>query len=267
METLSVILMLGLFIFLLVFIFSTALLTPLIGKKNILFVIMLGFTVGAVGGAFFIAPVFDDIPVIASSIITDTSKGTDVINANVSTNINITNFIQTTKQINGVQSVQSNGITLKTDPMSSAAQNDFITRIPEQNTNITSVEMPTNDTMVIQIKNNTDPQDVITNLQTWMLYVSGINVKYSMVNVSMDVQSSKIDQVKSELPQGEIVITSINGPSVNNVESITSLMPNKSNIIIFCGFLGMITGLAGMFIDSINGVFQRIRKKLSEFKR
>ena len=88
-----------------------------------------------------------------------------------------------------------------------------------------------------------------------------------MVNVSMDVESSKIDQVKSELPQGEIVITSISGPSVNNVESITSLMPNKSNIIIFCGFLGMITGLAGMFIDSINGVFQRIRKKLSEFKR
>jgi hypothetical protein len=267
METLSVILMLGLFIFLLVFIFSTALLTPLIGKKNILFVIILGFTVGAVGGAFFIAPVFDDIPVIASSIITDTSKGTDIINANVSTSINISNFIQTTKQINGVQSVQSNGITLKTDPMSNTVQNNFITRIPEQNTNITSVEMPANDTMVIQIKNNTDPQNVISNLQTWMMYVSGVTVKYSMVNVSMNVESSKIDQVISQLPQGEIVITSLSGPSVNNVESITSFMPNKSNIIIVCGFLGMMTGLAGMFIDSINGVLQRVRKKISEFKR
>ena len=59
METLAVILMIALFVLVLVFIFSTALLTPLIGKKNLIFVILLGFTVGAVGGAFFIAPVFD----------------------------------------------------------------------------------------------------------------------------------------------------------------------------------------------------------------
>ena len=96
MDTLTVILMIGLFIFLLVFIFSAALLTPLIGKRNILFVIFLGFTVGAVGGAFFIAPAFDDIPLIASSVMTSTSSGTDLVDINVSTDINVSNFIQTT---------------------------------------------------------------------------------------------------------------------------------------------------------------------------
>jgi hypothetical protein len=267
MDTLTVILMIGLFIFLLVFIFSAALLTPLIGKRNIVFVILLGFTVGAVGGAFFIAPVFDDIPVIANSIITSTSHGTDMVDINVSTDVNISDFIQNTKQIDGVQSVQSNGITIKTVPLSSDAQSFFMTRIPEQDTNVTSVEMPANDTILLVIKNNTDPQDTINNLQTWMMYVSGISISYSMVNVTMAVQSSKLNEVMAQLPQGDIVITSVTGPSVDNVQKITSIMPNKSNIVIFCGLLGMITGLSGMFIDSILGVLQRIRKKLSVFRR
>ena len=267
MDTFTVILMIGLFIFLLVFIFSAALLTPLIGKRNILFVIFLGFTVGAVGGAFFIAPVFDDIPIIANSIITSASKGTDMVDINVSTDVNISNFVQNTKQIDGVQSVQSNGITIKTVQLTNSSQSFFITRIPEQDTNVTSVQMPTNDTMILQIKNDTNPQDIINNLQTWMMYVSGISISYSVVNVTMGVQSSKLNQVLAQLPQGDVVITSVSGPSVDNVQQISNIMPNKSNIVLFCGFLGIVTGLSGMFIDSILGVLQRIRKKFSEFRR
>jgi len=54
MEMLVVIIMLVLFFFLMVFVLSTALLTPLIGKRNLIFVLSLGFIVGVVGGAFFI---------------------------------------------------------------------------------------------------------------------------------------------------------------------------------------------------------------------
>jgi len=267
MDTLTVILMIGLFIFLLVFIFSAALLTPLIGKRNILFVILLGFTVGAVGGAFFIAPAFDDIPVIASSIITGTSSGTDMVSMNVSTDVNVSDFIQNISKINGVQSIQSNGITIKTDPMTNSSQSYFITKIPEQDSNVTSVEMPTNDTMILEIKNNTDPVDTINNLQTWMMYISGMSISYSVVNVTMAVQSSTYAQILAQIPQEEVVITNVSGPSVNNLQEISSIMPNKSNIILFCGFIGVLTGLSGMFIDSILSVLQRVRRKITEFRK
>ncbi len=259
--------MLGLFLLILVFIFSTALLTPLIGKKNLLFVIFLGFTVGAVGGAFLIAPVFDDIPAMADSLFSATSTGTDVVSINASTNINITDFITNTKKIDGVQSVQSNGITLKTDPMSEAWQSTFISRIPYQNSNVTSVTIPANDTMVLVVKNGTDPQDVINGLQTWMMYVSGLNIKYSIVNITLNVQSSKLNLVMSQLPQGDVVITDVSGPTENNIQNINSMMPPKSDIILFCGLLGMITGLAGMFIDSILNIFERVKEMISQLKR
>ena len=171
------------------------------------------------------------------------------------------------QKIDGVQSIQSHGITIKTDPMTNSSQTFFITRIPEEDSNVTSVEMPTNDTMILQIKNNTDPQDTINTLQSWMMYISGMGISYSMVNVTMAVQSSKYTQVMAQLPKGEVVITRVSGPSVDNLQEVSSIMPNKSNIVIFCGFIGMITGLSGMFIDSILGVLQRIRRKISELRK
>ena len=151
--------------------------------------------------------------------------------------------------------------------MANSSQSYFITRIPEQDSNVTSVEMPTNDTMILEIKNGTDPVDTINNLQSWMMYVSGMSISYSMVNVTMAVESSKYAQVLAALPQGEVVITNVTGPSVNNLKEVSSLMPNKYNIILFCGFIGYVTGLSGMFIDSIVSVIQRVRRKISEFRR
>jgi len=267
METLAVILMIALFILVLVFIFSTALLTPLIGKRNLLFVILLGFTVGAVGGAFFIAPVFDDIPEMASSLFHATSTGTDVVVMNVSTNINITNFIDNTKKLDGVSNVQSNGITVKTDTIPSSWMSTFINRIPTLNDNITSVQIPNNNTIILEVKNGTNPEDVINGLDTWMMFVSGISVRYSIARVTMNVQASKLDNIMSKLPQGDIVVTDISGPTENSVQGLKNILPNKSNIVIFCGLIGMITGLAGVFIDNILNVIAMIRKRLLEFKR
>jgi hypothetical protein len=190
-----------------------------------------------------------------------------MVDINVSTDVNISDFIQNTSKIDGVKSIQSNGITIITDPMTNSSQSYFITRIPEQDSNVTSVEMPTNDTMVLDVKNNTNPVDTINNIQSWMMYVSGMSISYSVVNVTMAVQSSKYTQVMAQLPQGEVVITNVSGPSINNLQEVSNIMPNKSNIILFCGFIGVVTGLSGMFIDSIIGVLQRVRRKVSEFRK
>jgi hypothetical protein len=119
----------------------------------------------------------------------------------------------------------------------------------------------------MEIKNNTDPGDTISTLQSWMMYISGTSIIYSMVNVTMAVESSKYSQVIAQLPQGEVVITNVSGPSVDNLQKVSSIMPTKSNIVLFCGFIGVVTGLSGMFIDSILGVLKRVKKKITEIKR
>lgn len=264
MGTLAAILMIVLFFVLMVFVFSIALLTPLIGKKNLLFVVFLGFTVGIIGGAFFISPIMDDVPDMARAVYQFTDNSPEVISADVSTNTNVTQFIKTTKAIEGVKSVESTGITIKTDGFSDTWKNIIMARASSINSNITSISIPSNNTIILQIKENSDPQAVINSLEEWLMFAGGINVKYSTVHVSVKVDASQVDTVVAKLPENQVVVTGIRGHVEDKINYLNSVLPKKSNVVLVCGFLGMLVGLAGVFIDTIMEV---LRRTMNKFRR
>ena len=260
--------MIILFFLLMAFVFSTALLTPLIGKKNFLFVIGLGFVVGLIGGAFFIAPVYDDLPDMARGIYMSTTDQQETITLNISTDSDVNKAIADVRNIPGVQSVESGEITVKTTGISSAWKNSLESRITSANTNITSGTVISSDTMMVQIKPGSDPTEVIKKLKSWMVLISGIDIKYSIVQVNVVVDASQVDSVVKQLPQGEVVVTEINGPVEKEIQTLKNTIPAKNNVILFCGFLGVLVGLAGMFIDTIisgfKGLKNRLRKKKTD---
>ncbi|MBM4242058.1 MAG: hypothetical protein FJ150_10455 [Euryarchaeota archaeon] len=262
MDPLTTIIMIVLFFILLVFIFSTALLTPIIGKKNLLFVIFLGFLVGAIGGAFFISPIIDDIPNTARYFYQYTENSTETIDLEISTNMDIVKFIEDTKSIEGVKGIESSSIIIKTFPFSNTWAKRFEKRIPTSNKDIKSVKISGNDTILLEINYNSNPEEVIDKLSKWMILVSGIGVKYSIVHVSVKVEASKVDQVIDKLSKQDIVITGINGPVEEKIKGLKEILPNKSNIIIFCGFIGILAGLVGIFIDTIMRIFTIVKNKL-----
>ena len=261
METIAVILMVILFLVLMVFIFSTALLTPIIGKKNLIFVVLMGFVVGIIGGAFFISPIMDDIPGIASAFYQGTSTDLDTLNLDVPNNIDINQFINNAKSTDGVKNVSINGITIKTSQFSDQWKNSLESRIPGSNGNITSVQIQGNDTINIQIQNESDPQDVIKKLDDWLMLVGAISSNYGVVHVTVQTDPAKTDQIKNQFSQS-VVITGIGGPTQDKINSLKAILPNQSNVVILCGFIGMFVGLAGVFIDSILGIFDNIRGRV-----
>ena len=115
MDALTIIIMLILFVIAMIFVFSTALLTPYLGKKNLISVILLGFIVGAVGGAFLLSPIVDDIPDFSRTIIEENVEGTDEISMGLSTNRNITQTIENISSISGVNNVAYTGIEIRMD--------------------------------------------------------------------------------------------------------------------------------------------------------
>lgn len=263
METLFVLIMIILFIILLAFIFSTALLTPLIGKKNFLFVIGLGFVVGLIGGAFFIAPVYDDLPDMARAIYMSTSDQQEIITINVSTDSDVNQAIADVKKIPGVLSVESGEITVKTTPISSDWKSSLESRMTTANDNIISGKIVSSDTIMVKLKPGSNPTDVIQKLKEWMILVSGVDIRFSIVEVKLVVDASQVDEVVKQLPQGEVVVTKISGPVEKEIQTLKSTLPSNNNIILFCGFLGVIVGLVGMFIDSIIRGLKGIKDKLS----
>lgn len=262
METIAVIIMIILFFVLLAFVFSTALLTPLIGKKNLLFVVGLGFVVGIIGGAFFIAPVFEDIPDMARAVYMSTSSEPEIITLNISTDSNVTKSVEQIKEIQGVKKIESGTIYLKTTPISSDWKSTLESRLPTANKNISSVKIESNETVIVHLKPETEPTDTIKQIKTWINFVSGIDVRFSIVQYNVTVEASKVDEVIRKLPQGEVLVTGVYGPVENEIQSLKNAMPSETNLVLLCGFLGIITGLAGVFIDSIISFIVGLKNRL-----
>jgi hypothetical protein len=106
---------------------------------------------------------------------------------------------------------------------------------------------------------------VIKKLDDWMVLVSGVDI---MIQYSGSPSSGRCIPSGfsvEQLPQGEVVVTGISGPVENEIQTLKQSLPSNNNIILFCGLLGVIVGLVGMFIDSIiqglKAIKDRLRKK------
>lgn len=262
MDALVAILMIILFIILLVFVFSTALLTPIIGKKNLLFVIFMGFMVGVVGGAFFISPLYDDLPEMARSYYQYTSNANETIGVDVSTNVDVNTFIKQVEAMDGVLEVYSSGIIIRTDPFDDRRKKLIEDRIPIVDANITQYKVYTNGTVVLETKRGYNPVTAINTLSDWLMLTGGINTKYSNVHVSIVAEASQVNNIIKNVSQEEVVVTGVQGPVEKNIADLKKFLPAKSNIILFCGIIGMIVGLAGVFIDTIITFISDLRSRL-----
>lgn len=264
MDTWANILMIVLFIILLIFIFSTALLTPIIGKKNLFFVILIGFLVGAVGGAFFITPVYEDLPQIARSFYQMTSDSPETIMVDVSTNINVTQFIKNVEAMEGVYKVDSSGIIIKTDNFTDRRKKLIEDRISIVDPNIESYKVYTNGTIILNVKEGYNPVKTIKTLEEWLMYTGEINTRYNVVHVSIKAQPSQVDNLIKKISQEDVVVTGVEGPVEDQVRYLEKVMPGTFNVILFCGFLGVITGLVGIFIDNILSYYHLIKERLQK---
>lgn len=260
MDTLIVIIMLVLFIFLMVFIFSTALLTPMIGKRNLLFVLSLGFIVGLVGGVFFISPLYDDMPDMARYVYTFSTGTPEVINVNMSTDNDVNSFIDHTKKLNGVKDVQCNKLTMRITPFSiDDWGGTFEERIPVLDSDVKQAQVINNETLLLTLNNNTNPTNVVKTVSDWLDLVGGMDVYTNIVDISITVDPSQVDAVSSQLPEDQVVVTSITGPVEDQITNFKKDLPDRTTIVLLCGILGLIVGAIGLFIDSIAQLWDKLR--------
>lgn len=259
MDVLLVIIMLVLFIFLMVFVFSTALLTPLIGKRNLIFVLSLGFIVGLIGGAFFIAPLYDDMPDMARAVFTISSGSPQVITVNMSTTSNVNAFVEETKKLNGVKDVNCDKIIIKTSPFNLSDWKESIEqRLPVLDPNIKEAQIPSNDTMILYLNDNSNPTELVEKVDEWLGMIGGIDVVSHLAEVSITVEPSQVDAVINQLPTDEMVVDNISGDVEDQITAFKRNLPDPNGIIIICGFIGLIVGAIGLFIDSISQLWDKI---------
>lgn len=263
MDALTIIIMMVLFILAMLFVFSTALLTPYIGKKNLISVILLGLIVGLAAGAFLLTPIMDDMPDFTRTIVEESVDGTDVIELDLSTNGNLTQIIQNISSITGVESVDYKGITIKIDEdFDSDTEKRLITQsINSSNEDISNVVDLGNKTFLVEIAEGGDPQGVLNSIYNTFDYATYTHLRYTSMNANATIQANNVTKILNAMSENDVVVLNVTGPTETQNAFFSQFMPSGINIILASGVLGIIVAIAGFFVDSLITFLNNFRKK------
>lgn len=263
MDALTIVIMIVLFILAMLFVFSTALLTPYIGKKNLISVILLGLIVGLAAGAFLLTPIIDDIPDFTRTIVEESVDGTDVIALDLSTNGNLTQIVQNISSIYGVESVDYTGITIKIDEdFDSETEKTLLKQaINNSNKDVANVVDQGNNTFFVVIAENGDPQSVLNSIYTTFSHETYTHLRYTSMQANATVQANNVTKIMNSIAENDVVILNVTGPTETQNAALSHLIPNGGNLILASGILGIIVAVAGFFVDSLINFVNNFRKK------
>ncbi len=263
MDALTIIIMLVLFVLAMLFVFSTALLTPYIGKKNLISVIVLGLIVGLAAGAFLLSPIVDDIPDFTRTLIEESVDGTDQIELDLSTNGNLTQIIQNISSINGVEKIDYTGILIKIDEdFDSDTEKTLLTNaLNESNENITDVVEKENNTFLVEIKEGGDPQNVLGSIYNTFSHETYTHLRYTSMQANATVKANNVTRIMDELSKNDVVILNVSGPTETQNAAINQLIPTGTDVILLSGVLGVLVAIAGFFVDTLITYINKFRKK------
>ena len=263
MDVITIIIMFVLFLLAMIFVFSSALLTPYIGKKNLITVVILGLVVGIVAGAFLAAPIVEDLPDFTRTVVEESVAGTDIVELELSTNGNLTEIINNISSIEGVEKIDYNGITFKIDEnfTSDGDKERFMSFLKGSNSNITSVDELSNDTYYVTMSDEADPQGILDSIYYSFGQQTYVHLKYTSMQANATVKANNITKIINSIGENDAVVLNITGPTEDMINQINKYLPNQFNAVILSGVLGVVVALAGFFVDSIFTLINNFRKK------
>lgn len=262
MDLLITVVYIVLFIIMMVFVFSIGMLKPFMHKKEIALVLVSAFIIGALGGAFFLMPLYDELPNVTSSIekaMPDNEETLEIVMSSASDMSEIEENITNTE---GVKSFNVTGITFTMWHFNDKELKYMNSVVPNLDSHYTNYTVNESGKIDISIEPGYDPSAALQSFSDWYKLVYGDTISYAQIHANITVASSSLDLVEQELLDRGIVAINISGPVQDSVAQTNSSMLSSTEFIIVTGGVGVVVSLIGIYFDSIAVGFRKLNKFL-----
>ncbi len=251
-----------LFIVLMIFVFSIGMLRPFMAKKEILLVLTVAFFIGAIGGAVFLNPIYQETPEIVSAIEKLDSSNQEVLYLDLSSTTDIHSLENDLSKLKGFKSFNETAVTFNMWHFNDKEYEYFDYAVGNVDPHFTNYTVNQSaGTITIALDNYTSSQ-ALSSFSDWYKLVFGESINYAQIHAELVVSSSSLDDFNAFLLDKGIVASHIEGPAHLNVNSTgESLMPNTEFILI-SGALGVVVGLFGLYFDSVVVGYRRVKRFL-----
>ena len=198
MDIITTIIYIVLFIIMMVFVFSIGMLRHYMPKREILLVLVVAFFIGAIGGAFFLQPIYEELPAMASAVESNMPNNEETLYLDLSSSIDTNQLRDQLSSMDGFKSFDETSITI---PMWSfnEREHDYFASIVGnidshyKNYNVTSNEIK------IELAENYTASDALKSFSDWYKLVYDDTISYAQIHAVLVVDSTKLsDCLKRE---------------------------------------------------------------------
>lgn len=239
-----------------VFAFSMGMLSPLVGKKEIASIIAIGCVLGAVGGAFFIFPVYEEVPYVAGTIEGLLSDNNEIINIDISSASNISAISSEILKQGGVSAVTIDGFDLRTDSFTKD-QKTYIEKHLNSTNEFKSYSVNSG-FINANFSKNVNSTSSLKSLVSWLSSDAGVKSEFAVIHLQVNVKSSHVSDVNRYLKTQDVSVGSIEGPVQDVAKEYKDNLLSEYSIIAITSAVGIIVSLAGIYVDDIHKILRKL---------
>ena len=250
MEIVVAIIYIVLFIILMIFVFSIGMLRPFMPKKEMALVLVVAFFIGALGGAFFLSPIYSDMPEVATSVHKIIPGNEETLYLDLASSTDVNKLKSDLSQMEGFKSFEETGITIPMWKFSDSEYKYFNYAVGNVDTHFKNYTVNRTDGSIYIALDNYSSSEALKSFSDWYKLVFGDSISYAQIHAKLVISSSSLDKVQSYLLEKGIVASSVEGSVQQGVNSTNASMLSNTEFVLVCGGVGFVVGILGLFFDS-----------------
>lgn len=245
-----------------VFVFSIGMLKQYMPRREVLLVLGVAFLIGAIGGAFFLDPIYDELPQVASIVEKNMPDNEETLYLDLSSSIDTNELRDTLSKMKGFKSFDETSISI---PMWSFSEREhdyfdsIVGNIDSHYKEYTIAES----SIDITLDENYTSSEALKSFSDWYKLVYGETISYAQVKAVLVIDSSELDNFEQALLEKGIVASRIDGPVQDSLNNTNASMLSNFEFTLVCGGIGVLVAVMGIYMDSIVPAYRRFRKFLN----
>lgn len=259
MDIITTVIYLVLFIIMMVFVFSIGMLRQYMPKREILLVLVVAFLIGCIGGAFFLEPIYEELPQVASIVQKNMPNNEETIYLDLSSSIDTDQLREKLSSIEGFKSFEETSITIPMWDFSNFEREYFNERLCYVDSHYKNYNV-SSDTLYIELEDNYTASEALKTFSDWYKLVYGGSISYAQIKAVLVVDSSKLDDFEQTLLEEGVVATKMEGPVQNTIDATNSSMVPNWQFVLACGGFGVLVSLVGIYMDTVVPAYRRFDK-------
>ena len=266
MDIFTTIIYLTLFIIMMVFVFSIGTLKQYMPRREVVLVLAVAFLIGSIGGAFFLDPIYDELPEAASLVEKNMPNNEETLYLDLSSSIDTNMLRENLSSTEGFKSFKETSVSIPMWTFDDTEHEYFEWVVGNIDSGYKSYNV-TSDTINIQLEDNYTSSQALKSFSDWYKLVYGGTISYAQIHAVLVVDSSSLETFEQILLDKGIVASSIQGPVQESINNTNASMLSNYEFILVCGGVDVVVALLGIYIDTIIPAYRRFKKFINSKRK